>query len=285
LELLQQLNYLPSSLQGDEQCRAEQEDVGNLPEKSTGIWLGQYESYIAHLEEDLVEYARKSSALPPTTVSSKTPTAASIVFEIDLQDSLGVCPRQESSLIQPLRVMVSAGKALESREMFVRVRSQLDENCSIVFGVQGGLEKYLGEVADSGPYILLEGRCWFQAGGADSRIEIPSGWDVLPSQCHGDILRFLSRSQGELLHLEEDSDSSDETPQRCVLRPNYIFESHTSPDEASSPSTLAPTSSSKFRNNAYIEILGALLRNDRSYFTTTEVSQSRSRMTLPVAFV
>jgi hypothetical protein len=268
LELLQQLKYTPSSLHEDAQCRVQHEENENLKSKGVGdgIWLGQYESYIAHLEEDLIEYARKSSTLPPSTVSSNTPTAASIIFEIDFQSSShGVCLREEGSLVRPVRAIVSAGKALESREMFVRVRSQSDENCSIVYGVQGGLEKYLGGAADGGPYILLDGACWAQDAVA-SRIEIPSDWGVLSSACHRDISRSLSRSH---LHLDAASVfPRDEL--RCLLRPNYFFET---PHEA--PPLPASTTSSKFRNNAYIEIIGALLRNDRSYFTTTEVRNPR----------
>jgi hypothetical protein len=253
------------------------------PDGVDSLWLGQYEDYINHLEEDLIEYARKSSThLPPSEVSSNTPTAAVIIFELDLgkKDSHGICEHEEMSepLALPLRVMISAGKALESREMYVRVQSQSQANCSIVYGVQGGLDKYLGSSADSGPFILLEGSCWTQ--GVNS-IRIPLGWTVLSSACHQDFLPLLQPSQQQGTHLSPADESF--KGNRCIFRPSYIFEisSSSSPADkkplSSSPQT--QSKSNKFRNNAYVEILGALLRNDRSYFTTTEVRHPLSPST------
>ena len=238
-----------------------------------GLWLGQYEDYIKHLEEDLIEYARKSSVNPPSEVSSNTPTAASIIFELDTnKDFNGIC--KEETISGPLRVMVSAGKALESREMYVRIQSQSQKNCSIVYGVQGGLDKYLGSSsADSGPFILLEGSCWKNV---DRPLKIPLGWNVLSSACHQDffpLLQVLDPSQQQDTDLSPDESFRGD---RCVFRPSYVFEpSSSSPlsvdKESSSIFPQSQMKSNKFRNNAYVEILGALLRNDRSYFTTTEV--------------
>lgn len=251
-----------------------QDDTAEDLDGINGLWLGQYEDYINHLEEDLIEYARKSSVNPPSEVSSNTPTAASIIFELDAnKDFNGIC--QEETIAGPLRVMVSAGKALESREMYVRVQSQSRKNCSIVYGVQGGLEKYLGSSsADSGPFILLDGSCWTNG---DRPIKIPLGWNVLSSACHQDFLPLLQVLDPS--HQQETDLSPDESfrGNRCVFRPSYVFEiSSSSPldldKEASSMLPQSQMKSNKFRNNAYVEILGALLRNDRSYFTTTEVS-------------
>jgi hypothetical protein len=278
LHLLQQLKYSPSSLQRDNDnvCLSDASPQSQRQEQQEGsvdgMWLGQYEDYINHLEEDLIEYARKSSTTPPTEVSSNTPTAASIIFELLETNSSEPLPLT----VQPLRVMISAGKALETREMYVRVRSQSESgDCSVVYGVQGGLGKYLGSLADAdtGPFILLEGSCWVTATGKTQMINIPLGWTVLSSACHPDFLPYLQPHPQPQQQQGMEQEPSHSQTRRCIFRPSYIFEAAATPAPQPQELQTLPLQiqSNKFRGNAYVEILGALLRNDRSYFTTTEV--------------
>lgn len=118
---------------------------------AVNLWLGQYDSYIDHLHDDLVQMYRRSkrvtdsnadvdSLSEPGRPTSNTPTAASVMFSIPYLIDPGcaedVC-RSDASL-RPnddvdrgdrslLQVLVSAGKALDEREMFVRVTSSLGE--------------------------------------------------------------------------------------------------------------------------------------------------------------
>jgi hypothetical protein len=292
------------------------------------LWLGQYNSYIDHLHGDLVDMhirnqraavgkALDNSLSVPERPSSSTPTAASVVFTIPYSIVPGcsedVCPSDAvmngagDANQSMLRVMVSAGKALDEREMFVRVTSSrggitpcfigscqcnhnsLDvfselssdhnQGCSVTYGVQGGVHKHAPESKDSGAFLLLEGSCWTEL--KEQSLRLPHDW--YPDTCSPEVLKGLvfDGSSDEDLSASEKEGGGAATPHKCVIRPLHMLQSESvrvsTGGEANEPYPVQ--FSSKHRNNAYVEIFAALFHNDRSYFTTTEVRRSHCTIT------
>jgi hypothetical protein len=95
------------------------------------LWLGQYETYEDHLHEDVIQAHKRnmqaSNALEvPVRPESNTPTAAAVVFSIPYiisSSENNELPSSAETESRTLDVMVSAGKALDEREMFVRLTS------------------------------------------------------------------------------------------------------------------------------------------------------------------
>jgi hypothetical protein len=305
--ILRQLQYTPQNHYMDPELGVSTCNTAPLPPSPSplakvdgasvdGLWLGQYENYIMHLNEDMREAARKAasgSGGPPQEsppVTSSTPTAASAIFKLSLRDTTTIITT-ETGCHQPdddqIQVIVSAGKALDSREMFVRVSSQkcmgaseerLSCPCTLTFGIQGGIAKYIqtgSKPSDSGPYIVLEGNCWSRQ---FSRVHFPDGWSIFPLPVSVPV---DSSSLGSAVGREEQADLVGTESKIYIIRPDYLLSrpqlqsSSTRHDSSSSPPSdgisTKPVYSEKYRNNAYIDIFGALFRNDRSYFTTTEV--------------
>lgn len=132
------------------------------------------------------------------------------------------------------------------------------DECGLLYHVQGGNAKLFGR---DGVAIVMSGRCWHDEhhdGNISSSIVVPSGWRVNDDNiiCDSRIRsRLLMSSSSSTAH-HHDADaaataSTAVTPVHndvCVLRP-----------EAS------------VSGNAYVAVVEALLRDDRSMFTTTEV--------------
>lgn len=137
------------------------------------------------------------------------------------------------------------------------------DECGLLYHVQGGNAKLFGR---DGVAIVMSGRCWHDehhdGNSSSSSIVVPSGWRVNDDSiiCDSRIRsRLLMSSSSSTAH-HDDADaaatastttSTTVTPVHndvCVLRPE-----------------------TSVSGNAYVAVVEALLRDDRSMFTTTEV--------------
>lgn len=186
----------------------------HILERITGadvLMLGQYAGYHTHVAQDF-------SSSSATTI---TPTAAAVRFMY----------RESSGDIVPLRVI--AGKALDNRRMFVRVKH--DEDCTITYNIQGNNK----DSSSTLPKIVLSKECWSLFKGNTSsreelcsdmsdRISIPFGWQYVGSH--------------NCLCYDE-----------CILQP------------------VAPIPAPLPYANAYVEVVRGVLVNNTNLFTSTKV--------------
>lgn len=134
------------------------------------------------------------------------------------------------------------------------------------------MHKHVPESHDSGPYLLLEGSCWTKL--QTSSLRLPRNW--YPDLCHADLLsRLVFEGSEDELSVGGSSNSKSVGIQSCVIRPVHTLQSESirviSGTGGDADEELSIQFSAKYRNNAYVEIIGALFKNDRSYFTTTSV--------------
>ena len=204
---------------------------------------------------------------------SLTPTAARVNYGVLL-------PTTPSSKM-PVAIAISGGKALETREMVVHLKAQHDpinadnvDICSVVFGVQGNPQRHLLSNPSttallSGPYIILKGSCWSLSDSNISTIILPEEWVVDEAYCSPNILQKFNLASP----LNRD-DSADDEPVDgvCLIRPQILSaKEKNEPVSGADMDNKGHEHSAAYLNNAYIEIMKALMINDRSYFTTTEV--------------
>ena len=155
-----------------------------------------------------------------------------------------------------------------------------EERCRITFGVQGGVHRHSPLSRDTGPYILLEGSCWSEL--RMEEVTLPVDW--FPDEhCPRNMRRVLAYDGSEEDMIDDSSISSTTATEtvngevnasnKCVIRPLYTLESSDIRLRSSGEDDIgfAVQYSAKYRNNAYVDIIGALFKNDKSYFTTTEV--------------
>ncbi len=296
LEVLKSLQYnaLFSDSGGDsEKCVMRDRNTHSLNElEHSSLRIGQYAGYTEHLREDFLQAGLKNSRSAGNVegtadlvllleqqsagISSNTPTAATAVFALP---SVGG---------NRFVATVSAAKAVSAREMFLRVTSSPTSNpseiCSMVFGIQGTNQniKVSESKYYSGPYFQLEGACWTAVSG--ETIAVPQEWAVT-AKCHRDIRVKINHSvaehpSSEIFASELPSSGSAASPM-CVFTPIEQRQVKSFPLQGSELTrigeddqllTVTRPQTMKFAGNAYVEILSALLRRDKSYFTTTDVS-------------
>lgn len=137
------------------------------------------------------------------------------------------------------------------------------DECGLLYHVQGGNAKLFGR---DGVAIMMSGRCWHDEhhdGNNSSSIVVPSGWRV-----NDDNIICDSRIRSRLLMSSSSSSATH----------------HHDADAAATSSTTTSTTVTPVHNdvcvlrletsvsgNAYVAVVEALLRDDRSMFTTTEV--------------
>jgi len=231
------------------------------------LWLGQYDGYRQHLKEDHIEYKRRrdeNAHIDPQELvrvqSSVTPTAAAVNFSLDLSTTR-------------VSVTVAGGKALNKREMVVTVGASGSDPCTIVYGVQGSPSSHLDEVIPSsattasGPFIIMQGQCWSDVNHPD--IILPDGWTVDPDHCVKEIQDRISST------INHRTSTYSTTSYECLSRPLEYLDESRGDDIDKDEEGERIARSSKYLNNAYIQIIGALMTNDRSYFTTTEELHSQ----------
>jgi hypothetical protein len=116
--------------------------------------------------------------------------------------------------------------------------------------------------------------CW---GGLESgTVKLPADW--FPDGCDSAIQKVLrfEGSEEETSDKEGKVEEENSSPEKCVIRPSFTLHSSdiriaTESEIDADGNSYAVQFSTKYRNNAYVEIISALFANDRSYFTTTEV--------------
>jgi hypothetical protein len=222
--------------------------------------------------------------------ASATPTAAAVSFRLDLPHS------------PPVAVTIAGGKALDAREMVVQIRASSPDPCSLVFGVQGSPDQYLSHshsraalsaaaAATSGPFLILKGQCWGGLALNDTGgIALPAGWGVAAGHCSTAIRRLI-RPLAPAHEAAEAEAEAEAEGSECLIRPaGYLVATKESETGAGGETGAAVEEeevaelprSPKYQNNAYIQIIEALMANDRSYFTTTEVSQQQQPASQPL---
>jgi hypothetical protein len=257
---------------------------------SARLWLGQYDNYREHLKDDHIESKRRRDKngmfvfsvpclidvfsvlllnlcdmflvhIDPEEVAqvqaSITPTAAEVLFNLAHSSS-------------EVAVKISGGKALNTREMVVSVtRSPVQAiSCTLIFGIQGTPIPYMSlnnsthPTATSGPFILMKGDCWGEDIPDLPPISLPDGWEIDGNHCSDDIRGRIVQQPVLDEHLLAAAPQKTE----CLCRP-IQYGSVTTPESDEIPRT------TKYLNNAYVQIIEALMTNDRSYFTTTDVSE------------
>lgn len=212
------------------------------------------------------------SFLPPVHIdpdelervqASVTPTAAVVNFQFSPSS-----PSLEGNF-RPVAATIAGGKALDAREMVIQITaggsggSVNESECSLLFGVQGRPSTHLSpslapsSSSSSGPFLIMRGACWER--GPLPRVVLPSGWGVDMGHCSDGIRGRIEDTADDIVNT---------SVQECLSRPHHLL----TPSGGSGGSDISlPPRTDKYRNNAYILVLRALLANDRSYFTTTEV--------------
>ena len=204
-----------------------------------------------------------------------------------------------------MAVTIAGGKAFDRREMVVEIEGDRGAaaECSLVFGVQGSPAGYLNvshssSAISSGPFLIMKGGCW----GADNAVHdsagliaLPSGWAVDVKHCSAAIHSRIEPDPVNTDSTYEDkkNDAADiSATMACLSRPRYLLPTpadssaegpltavlgarnatDTGAKEAKVDTEEVPrAATSKHQDNAYIQIIHALMTNDRSFFTSTEV--------------
>ena len=199
-------------------------------------WCGQYADYVSHVQTD----TRNGSHV------SDTCTAALVELKYQHQHQHQQL-EADQALETPVTVRFKAGKALNERKMALAVRTGAPPG-SVGVGDGDGAAPGCGvqyDVQGAGTAITLLGECWAgRLPGGAGPVRLPRGWVV--GACDPRIRANVESSAPPT------PDSSD-SPGRCTFAPGPGGDADSRP-----------------HGNAYIRVLAALLRDDRSMFVQTE---------------
>lgn len=254
---------------------------------ATGVgnayWCAQYADYVSHVQTDMRNASYVSDTCTAArvrlqyTVASAAAEAAEAAVATEKERaetsrSRKVANRARARMAaaeaqlekrrleaqrlptRDMNIQFWAGKAAHVRTMDVTVATG---DCSITYNVQG-----------TGTYIALSGVCWTNS---KHPVRLPRGWVVRERACSPSIRTNIHQEKEQESTSEVDTDGS-----VCTLEPAAV--------------AAAAAGDTRPHNNAYIRVLAALLRDDKSMFVPTaellaqwklwdQVIDSRSRTT------